>query len=386
MSLEKVSLRILFIQFTNAAALPPLHHSAVTLATAGWEVHILGVRGRDVDALTFPIHERIRCFELAYCPPGWRQKLHYYRYFLWVLWHTICWRPHWIYASDLLICPIALALSFLPWLKTVYHEHDTPANNQASLFMRFLHWSRGKLARRATVCILPNQQRADYFIKKLRPKKALCVWNCPRKAEVADRRNGINGEGLRVFYQGSIVPARLPLTFLHALAELPKSVTLCVVGYETVGSSGYVSELRKTAAELGLEDRVAFLPAMPRQKLMQVASDFDVGIASMPIATSEFNLGRMVGASNKAFDYLARGLAVVVSDLPDWKQEYIDPGYAIGCDPADVRSIASALKSLLNNPQRVRAMGEAGRQRILFDWNYEEQFRPVFCLLHNGST
>ena len=85
----------------------------------------------------------------------------------------------------------------------------------------------------------------------------------------------------------------------------------------------------------------------------------------------------MTGASNKAFDYLAVGVAVLVSDLPDWRAFYVDPGYAFACDPNRADSIAVALQRFLDDPARMRAMGERGRQRVLTDWNYENLFAPV---------
>jgi glycosyltransferase involved in cell wall biosynthesis len=104
----------------------------------------------------------------------------------------------------------------------------------------------------------------------------------------------------------------------------------------------------------------------------------------MPKTTDDINMNAMAGASNKAFDYLASGLALVVSDLPAWRTLYVEPGYGIACDPDDPTSIARALWSLVDDPTEVRAMGERGRRRIDEEWNYETEFAKVFeCL--NGE-
>jgi glycosyltransferase involved in cell wall biosynthesis len=94
----------------------------------------------------------------------------------------------------------------------------------------------------------------------------------------------------------------------------------------------------------------------------------------------------MTGASNKAFDYLASGLPLVVSDLPDWRAAYVEPGYALACNPQDAESIASAVRRLLDDPALARSMGESGRQRILKEWNYEACFRPVLRRLQGPPT
>jgi len=83
------------------------------------------------------------------------------------------------------------------------------------------------------------------------------------------------------------------------------------------------------------------------------------------------------GSFEQALRLLASGLALVVSDLPDWRTMFVEPGYAVACSPEDPSSVVRVLQALINNPQLVRAMGEKGRQRIELDWNYEAQFRSV---------
>jgi glycosyltransferase involved in cell wall biosynthesis len=95
----------------------------------------------------------------------------------------------------------------------------------------------------------------------------------------------------------------------------------------------------------------------------------------------------MTGASNKPFDYLACGLPLLVSNLPDWREMYVEPGYGLTANPDDPENIAAALRWYLEHPKEMREMGEQGRQRILKEWNYEHQFEKVENLLkHKLST
>ena len=97
----------------------------------------------------------------------------------------------------------------------------------------------------------------------------------------------------------------------------------------------------------------------------------------MPMHPDSINMKYMAGASNKPFDYLAAGLPLLVSDLPPWREMYVDPGYGLACDPRDADSVAESLRFYAEQPDERRRMGEQGRQRILREWNYEEQFAPV---------
>ena len=373
--------RILYVQYTNPAGYPPLQHSSRILAQAGCEVLFLGTGAAGADGLEFPPHPLINVRRMAFCPGGIRQKFHFATFCLWVLLTTLTWRPRWVYASDPLSAPVALMLTWIPGIRVVYHEHDSPGRTQApSGFVSAVLLCRRLLARRADICIVPNERRlAALGAEAGQLRKPVCVWNCPAVGEAASQPKGEPGIPVWLLYHGSIVPDRLPLTVLDALALLPDSVCLRFAGYETVGARGYIATFLERGRAMGLENRIEFLGTIPqRSDLLRASSASDIGLALMPIDPYDDNCATMTGASNKAFDYMAFGMAMLVSELPDWREMFVDPGYGIACNPEDPRSIAAALRELIGQPDEMRAMGERGRRKVQADWNYETVFRPVF--------
>ncbi len=209
-------------------------------------------------------------------------------------------------------------------------------------------------------------------------RHSACVWNCPGLYEVPASPRALSQPPVWVLYHGSIVPERLPPVVLDALALLPESVHLRVVGYETIGASGYVAQLRRKAESLGLAGRVEFLKPVSRQDLFASTMRSDIGLALIPARSSDLNFEAMTGASNKVFDYLACGLPVIVSDLPEWREMFVVPGYGLlACDPGDPESLAAAIRWFVENPAQMRSLGNAGRRRILEEWNYDNLFQPV---------
>ncbi len=374
--------RILYVQYTNPAGYPPLQHSSRILADRGWEVLFLGTGAFGAYNLRFPSHPRITVRQMNFCPAGWRQKLQYARYCAWVLFCTITWRPEVIYASDPLACPIALALTWLPGLRVVYHEHDSPssgdgtARNTSGPFNCLVLRARRRLAHRSECCILPNELRLTRFQETTgRRQNVFCVWNCPTKEEVAQLRPHSNGREWWLLYHGSIVPSRLPMTMLSAMTKLPDRVKLRVIGYQTVGHCTYLVEFMQKARDLGIEHRIQFLGSLPtRADLLQWGQKSDVGLALMPQESLDINEQTMTGASNKPFDYLACGLALLVTDLPDWSATFVKPGYGLACRPENPESIATALRWLVEHPQETHNMGTLGQQRILTEWHYQKAF------------
>ena len=279
-------------------------------------------------------------------------------------------------------CPVALPLCFVPWARVLYHEHDSPDAAPIGIFQKFVRWSRKQVGRRAACCVLPNETRVERFKEETRTgQEVLCIWNCPSSGEIAGRRLA-HDSNFWLLYHGSIVPDRLPTSVVDALAALPDRVKLRVIGYETVGSVGYIGQLRERAHRIGVQERLQIIDALPRFQLMERGRACDAGLALLPLGNSDPNHQTMTGASNKPFDYLACGLALVVSDLPDWRAVFVAPGYGLACDPQEAESIAQSVRCLLDNPALTRSMGEMGRQRVLNEWNYEACFRPVYTRLH----
>ena len=167
---------------------------------------------------------------------------------------------------------------------------------------------------------------------------------------------------------------------LKALELLPRTVVLKYAGYETVGHVGFIREFQALAGSLGLTDRVEFVGTPPtRPALYSLACTADIGLSLFARVFRE----PMAGASNKPFDYLACGLALIVPNTPEWTELYVNAGVARSADPESPESIAAAIQWFIDHPDETRAMRERGRQRILNEWNYETQFAPVKQLLES---
>jgi glycosyltransferase involved in cell wall biosynthesis len=182
---------------------------------------------------------------------------------------------------------------------------------------------------------------------------------------------------MRLVYQGSLVPGRLPLTIVDALGRVAAPVELWITGYETIGSANYTLEIMRRAASLGIAERVRILPVVSREAMLDRTAECDLGLALMPPAGADINESTMAGASNKAFEYLACGVPLLVTNLDDWRRIFVDTGVALSCDPVDVDGIQSAFEYAASHRDELERMGALGRERVDREWNYETQFGPV---------
>lgn len=376
--------RILYVQYTNPSAYPPLENSSHILAERGWLVRFLGVKAAgDAQAIENHRHFNIE-IQLAPRPErgGWG-ALQYLTFLARARRAIRALRPDVIYCSDMRSYPVGLWASRLPGVMTVLHEHDTPPPPTCGRAMRLLHHVRSRFARRATFCVLPQDERARLFSATTGAQRLRVVYNCPRKAEAEVRRNDrTSGDGLVLWYHGSIGPGQLPPAVVPALSRLPGDVKLEIAGYETVSTQGYVDSLRAAAREHGVEHRLRHLGPVPlRADLLRAAAKADIGLCLFATKFRE----PMVGASNKPFDYLACGLPLLTNKTPEWEGFFDGAGTSIGCDPDDPQEIARVVQRLRDAPEERNAMAQRGRDLIRSRWNYEAQFEKVIEELERGA-
>jgi glycosyltransferase involved in cell wall biosynthesis len=366
--------RALFIQATAPAAYPPLIHATTLLAEAGWDVTFLSA---PIEGMTLSLipHPRITVRSISSRPSHVMRKTDYAQYILCAAYLALRLRPRFVYASDPLGAAPGLLAARLANTKLVYHEHDSPEPGTSRTWLAQL---RGAAARAAHLIVFPNEQRARIAETELgfSSNRLHIVWNLVRLAELPPLPI-VPEPPLIVYYHGSVTPERLPTTVVEALHRFGGRIRLKIAGYEAPGARGYVRRL----VDLGRTDNsnslVDYVGQISRDHLLSSAAHAHVGLALMPLTSEDINLRYMTGASNKVFDYMAAGLAVLVSELPDWHEIFVTQGFARACDPADSNSIATALGWFLDHTEERRRMAGRGRAKIETAWNFDQAFSPV---------
>jgi glycosyltransferase involved in cell wall biosynthesis len=116
---------------------------------------------------------------------------------------------------------------------------------------------------------------------------------------------------------------------------------------------------------------------------MQAMAGADVGIAFTSEHPRNFNHSMAAGASNKPFEYLACGLALLCTNGAQWQQDFVEP-YGYAADPKSAESIAQALQRMHADRTELRARGERGRQRVLSEWHIEHAATELLRVLERS--
>lgn len=372
---------LVYIAYTNPACYPPLQHSSRIFANTGMKVLFLGTgSGGQSNSFEFPYHENITVKRWNFCKPGWKQKVHYGAFCIWASF-TAWWSgAKWVYASDIFACPAALIAQSVFGIKIVYHEHDSPNTNakKQTSFEKCQLFFRKILGRSADIVVFPNEARAKLFREDTgRTAPIEIVWNVPSLEEIELCKNTKPANPV-LFYHGSLNEKRLPLSVLDALKMLDSRVELVFAGYTAGLSYNYGEWYLGEAKKRGLENRVKYLgPIVDRMSLLKECCKATIGLAFMPKDSDDVNMRHMTGASNKPFDYLACGLNLIVSDLPDWIDFYVKPGFAVSCNPENEKSISQAFCQISDKQSGDNQKNSEVNNCLVSKWNYEKQFENV---------
>lgn len=146
-------------------------------------------------------------------------------------------------------------------------------------------------------------------------------------------------------------------TFLRAAARVRERVT--DAAFVVAGEGPLEERLRGLATRLGISDSVFFVGRCTRvAELLHVS---DVCVLS---SVAE-------GFSNSILEYMAAARAVVATDVGGAREAVVEGSTGHLITPGDDETLAARVVSLLEEPSRARAFGEAGRARVASKFSCE---------------
>jgi glycosyltransferase involved in cell wall biosynthesis len=169
-----------------------------------------------------------------------------------------------------------------------------------------------------------------------------------------------------VLHQGAPARDRGCEQLVHAMAGL-QDAHLVFLG--DGGDRGYGARLAALAEECGVRERVHFVPSVPLHELLGYTSEADVGVSLLE-ATCE---NHRLALPNKVFEYVAAGIPVVASDLPELGRLVEDHGVGWTVDPTDPAELESALRTALERPASRELCARLDRARATLSWNGESR-------------
>ena len=362
---------VVFIQFTNPEAYPPLEHSSQMLVNAGMTCVFLARENHLTGKITFrQIQGRtIEWYPFEFSWMGNRTT--YLLFTVWALVKVLWVRPKMVYLSDPLSTPIGTLLLTLGF-SCIYHEHDSPDDTMCSSpLMTF----RKFVSERTTANVFPNELRAQRTLSSKALRTLQIVRNFPEAREVVPAK-GSQHEVCQLIYFGSIVPSRLPLAFFEELGKQERPLQFHLIGYDPTELGNHLSAIEHVFNGFP-HLQLKYHGALPRNQMLEIARGCDVGLLLFS-KTQDINESAMSGASNKIYDYLAAGIPMVCFESKEFDELKLS---IKGIYPF---SESASTADLICNLQHKYASATARKElqeQILNGLNYEQEFERILHLI-----
>ncbi|TNF90938.1 MAG: colanic acid biosynthesis glycosyltransferase WcaL [Gammaproteobacteria bacterium] len=134
---------------------------------------------------------------------------------------------------------------------------------------------------------------------------------------------------------------------------------------QLIGDGPLRPRIERQIARSGLGDRVQLLGACPHRKVIERLSAGGVfALATVPAAS-----GKREGIPNVLKEAMSCGLPVVASLISGIPELVEDGRSGLLVPPGDPRALASALERLEKDPRLRQRLGQAGREKVVRDFN-----------------
>ena len=251
-------------------------------------------------------------------------------------------------------------------------EGRSSVGSLQALMARLAVLLRGRMLRRADVVLAISESMRTALIRSgVQPSRISVVplgaeRATPEPKEVERVRSGLGLDGSPlVLAFGSMAPERRPdflVEVAERVAESHPEARWLAMGPTSDGND---RKLTAMAEERNLSDRFAVRGPVPRSEVSAYVIASTLTVAAIP----DDPLFEMASPT-KTVESLALARPVVGTPIPDQDELLTRSGGGIVA-PFEANAFAAAVSSLLDDPSRARAMGEAGKRFVTATRSYD---------------
>jgi phosphatidylinositol alpha-1,6-mannosyltransferase len=262
------------------------------------------------------------------------------------------WRPHAVQVGHVYLAPLGRLLARrlrVPWLVYVYGQEVWRGGAPMGLPGLDAHL-RGRALQNADTVLSPGSFTSGLLDEwGVSRERIVCV---PYGAE--PRPPSAPPSGTTVLSVARLVPRKGVDIIIRALPRLPR------VQYRVVGSGPDEARLRHLSAAKGVTHRVAFVGRVDDGRL---AEEYQ-RCALFALPARQTADGQREGYGLVYFEAAAWGRPAVAGRSGGEVDAVVDGETGVLVDGESVEQVADAIGGLLNDPERLCRMGEAGRRRV----------------------
>lgn len=350
--------------FLNTRALKQIR----ALSSSGFDVHVLSLKGtaeriqlpRSVTVETIDLERRggvrfFRAIDTAYGNAAAR-------------YHAGCY-----HASDLYALTAMSRAAATLGGRLTYDSRELYPYVAATVGRPWVRWYWKTVERRgirqADAVFTVSGLIADRLVSLYTVERPVVVLNVPPRMQVIPsnrlRQMAELDETVSIIlHLGQMRRDRGCETLVRAMSSV-KDAHLIFLGYGPLKD-----RLTALVQDLDLDDRITFLDPVSPDEVPSVAVGADVGVTLL----EDTCLNHRYALPNKLFEYMAAGVPILASDLPEIRS--VVRGYDLGLtvDPSSSDAVADALSEITHSPdQRAHWRSNAAKAVETFNWESASQ-------------
>lgn len=281
--------------------------------------------------------------------------------------------PQVFVANDLPMLPLAVQLANRCGARLVYDSHELYSEQEFSGREK-RRWAEieAKYINKCDVVIAVNPSVATELEHRYQISGVKVIYNAERtrQAPLVSRRLheafGLPGDKKIVLMQGGLSAGR----HLDVLVDAMRYVQNRSVVLVLLGNGLILGSLKKMAKQRGLVGRVYFHPAVPQNELLEFTAAADAGI----IPYQATCLNNYYCTPNKLFEFIAAGLPILATDLPEIRKLVYDRTIGLVGDTSTPQKLAGLLDDFFSDEKRFAGWKNSVlKMREYICWEKEEK-------------
>lgn len=302
---------------------------------------------------------------------------------LWLLIRMVQSRPAIVHAHDVNTLVTAWFAAKLSGAHIIYDAHEISTSREGySSFRGLVAHVESTLMPRVQGAITTTDARAKFFARMYGVPRPLVLQNRPRHTDIetSDRIRQelqLDQPWPIVLYQGGLQQGRGLDLLIDVAARIEQAY------FVFIGGGRMASSLHSQAEQFGITERVRFIPTVALAELPSYTASADIGV--QPLENTCLN--HFTTDSNKLFEYVAAGLPVVATDLPEIR--LVVRAYDLGLlfRSGSAEQLIDAITRLLQDIElRATYKTNAIRASMLLTWEAQESELVALYARVAGAT
>lgn len=226
-----------------------------------------------------------------------------------------------------------------------------------------------KLLKKARLFITTNESYAGYFGNKYGHTPEVILMNCPETRKIAKQnlirtQFGWDDHDMIILYQGVFNKGRGLEELIQSTQYMPKHFKTVLLGFGLLEK-----ELKQLSSKFQVDDRVFFMDKVEHSELLDYSASASIGV----LILDKFNKSKELSSANKIFEYMAAGIPIIATDLPENHRIIVECECGVLINTKNPKEIAKEIGLILEDVEKMETMGINGQNAYLDRYNWEKQ-------------